>query len=453
MLYTTLSNILLFNLIVSIINNFYDNVKTTSDAESSSILVLEHEKMKWDKKYGLLNFLPPPFNIISLPFCIILLFTGEKAKKWNLIFSKMLYCLIALIIFLILLVIGLISYPFAIIKSSIHSIHDEMNKPIFEENEKRRYGRLILDIIVRPFTLLYYFGYDLAMFWTLIFRKGSNKDANLRTFQLSKEYITSIRKILNDLKYKQKQKVVTLYDLYCILGLFHKKKLKNKKRYLFETTNTFDISASSESSKSINKTLNIEQALSLSNRSDVDKKEIQEIMKGTFRDILDKIVDTEGFVDIELALAILCSRAKYSQKYYSSLKYYNAKVLIKGIRKYKFKNDQSNGVYSFQKLRLLVYKLIIKFKLIYNYLSVDAKNKLKELFNSINDLPQFEKINEALEEYQRRDNDSEYNEGDEIPSFNLYEQKKIHDLSKIYSGNYSTNSNSNSNSGSIILNT
>lgn len=105
------------------------------------------------------------------------------------------------------------------------------------------------------------------------------------------------------------------------------------------------------------------------------------------------------------------------------------------------------------KLRLLIYKLIIKFELIYNYLSVDAKNKLKEVFNSINELPQFEKLNEALEEYQRRDNDSEYNEGDEIPSFNLYEQKKIHDLSKIYSGNYSTNSNSNSNSESRILNT
>ena len=67
----------------------------------------------------------------------------------------------------------------------------------------------------------------------------------------------------------------------------------------------------------------------MSNRSDVDKKEIQEIMKGTFRDLLDKIVDTEGFVDIERALTILCYRAKYSQKYYNSLKYYNAKVLIK----------------------------------------------------------------------------------------------------------------------------
>ena len=54
------------------------------------------------------------------------------------------------------------------------------------------------------------------MFWALIVRKGNNKDANLRTFQLSKEYITSIRKILNDFKLKQKQKVVTLYDLYSI---------------------------------------------------------------------------------------------------------------------------------------------------------------------------------------------------------------------------------------------
>ena len=49
-------------------------------------------------------------------------------------------------------------------------------------------------------------------------------------------------------------------------------------------------------------------------------------------------------------------------------------------------------------MRLLIYKLIIKFELIYNYLSVDAKNKLNEVFNSINELPQFEKLNEALEE-------------------------------------------------------
>ena len=113
------------------------------------------------------------------------------------------------------------------------------------------------------------------------------------------------------------------------------------------------------------------------------------------------------------------------------------------MRKFLFKNQQNNGVYSFQKLRLLVYKLIIKFQLLYHYLSDEAKAKIKEVFSSINELPQFEKINEALLEYEKRDNDSEFDDGEEIPSFNLYEQKRISDLSKNYSGNFSTNSNSN----------
>ena len=444
MLYTTLSNIILFNLIVSIINNFYDNVKSKADAESRAVLVLAHEKMKWDEKYGLLNFLPPPFNAFSFIFCVILLLSGEHAKKLNLLFCKFFFCFIALAFFLALLVLGFIAYPFALIKSIIHSMHDVFNKNSLYNIEEYRYKyvKLCLDILARPFMLLYYIVEDLVKFWSFVFRDDGSLYGKSKDFEISKEYILILRKIFNDLKFKQKKKIITLYDLYGMLGLFNSRKKNNIKKR-FEPSTSLENNYSSDSNKSVHRTINFEQAISYSNRSEGEKKEIQEIMKETFREILDKIVDTEGFVDIERALTILSYRVKYTSSYLNSLKFYNVRVIIRGMRKFLFKNQQNNGVYSFQKLRLLVYKLIIKFQLLYHYLSDEAKAKIKEVFSSINELPQFEKINEALLEYEKRDNDSEFDDGEEIPSFNLYEQKRISDLSKNYSGNFSTNSNSN----------
>ena len=102
MLFTTLSNIMLFNLIVGIINNLFENSVDDADAESRSMLVLTHERLRWDDKFGLLILLPSPLNIFSF-FCnIFLLFYHEKygnTEKINHILSKVFYIFIAIIYF------------------------------------------------------------------------------------------------------------------------------------------------------------------------------------------------------------------------------------------------------------------------------------------------------------------------------------------------------------------
>ena len=73
-LFSTFSNIILFNLIVSILNNFYNECEEIADAQSRAMLVLNHEKLRWNGSFDLLIFLPVPFNIFSIPFSIYLLF-------------------------------------------------------------------------------------------------------------------------------------------------------------------------------------------------------------------------------------------------------------------------------------------------------------------------------------------------------------------------------------------
>ena len=102
MLYTTLSNIILYNLIVAIINNLFKMNKSNADAESRAILILAHERMRWDDKYGSLILLPPPFNMFSLITNCILLCSEVNTKKFNRYFTKVFYVFIAFALFLFL---------------------------------------------------------------------------------------------------------------------------------------------------------------------------------------------------------------------------------------------------------------------------------------------------------------------------------------------------------------
>ena len=105
MMFTTLSNIMLFNLIVGIINNLFENATEVADAESRAMLILTYNKLRWDEKYGLFIFLPSPLNIFSLPFNLFLLFFGEKIRNIEIISQKLcqsFYIFILVVYFLFL---------------------------------------------------------------------------------------------------------------------------------------------------------------------------------------------------------------------------------------------------------------------------------------------------------------------------------------------------------------
>ena len=72
------------------------------------------------------------------------------------------------------------------------------------------------------------------------------------------------------------------------------------------------------------------------------------------------------------------------------------RVIIKGVTKYEFLNAMDNPIYSFKKWQLLIYQLMIKFKIIYSIIPESTLKQINDKFSHIYDKKQFEKSPEAL---------------------------------------------------------
>ena len=479
MLYTTLSNIILFNLIVAIINNLFNSLEDKADAENRAVLVLTHERIKWDNRYGLLILLPAPLNAISLIFIPWLFVVKDSIEDVNLLFSKVCYFIVAVIIFFYLILLGLICYPFALLKSLCHSSYD-----YWLLNGKNKWRDIALSFLTRPFILLYYFGADLASFWSLVYHeeeieREEEEDTNLNI----RNYIIALRKVLNDARYKEKKKIIPIRELYSKLSLFKKKKKKNNftsslalnsKSSSNLISNEVSNQRESNNKKSLDviysdssneeETATLEKKLNqdsnnggiLNSRNnllstgvffDTEKKQkniIQEKMKFNFRKMIDKIVDPEGFIDIERTLLILPDRVRYSHNFIKNLQYLNVRVYIRGLTKYFFLNAITNPVFSFKKLQLLMFKLLIKYKMIYSFLPEATLLKINQKFTSIDDNPLYEKTPEALQKYEERDDVSEYDdEGEYVQDISMRTIDKM-TINSTSQGMYGTNNNGSS---------
>ena len=456
-LFSTLSNIILFNLIVAIVNNLFNNLEEQADAENRALLVLTHERIKWDERYGLLIFLPSPLNIFSLFFLPLLFCVSDNKKiKANQIFSKISFFFVALVIFIYLIVVGLLCYPFTLAKSIFHSVYDTY---IFYQGNKC--NKITLIILSQPFMLFVYLAQDCFFYWSLVFKEPKENEQKKQEELMSlKKYINTLRKVLIDAKYKEKKKVLTIYELYSKLSLFKRRKKgivkqKNSRNNAtitaialknFESSNgmgstilgkgkKFKIKKNSKSSsekssfknqknEEINnqnqKNKNImydennnNNQFSLVDSTQSEKNQIQEEMKFNFRKIIDKIVDPEGFIDIDRTLAILPEQVKFSENIINNLQYLSMRVILRGVTKFEFLNAMDNPIYSFKKLQLLIYKLIIKFKMIYSIIPEATLKQINDKFSQINDKKQFEKSPEALQKYEEKDDVSEYDDGGE----------------------------------------
>ena len=458
MMFTTLSNIMLFNLIVGIINNLFENATEVADAESRAMLILTYNKLRWDEKYGLFIFLPSPLNLFSLPFNLFLLFFGEKIRNIEIIsqkLCKLFYFFILIIYFLFLFIIGIISFPFALIKSYYHISFDFFLKKIYNDSgilQNKYYKQLIVSYFFLPFQLLFFFFVDLLNFWKLCYKQKNHSYDTKEYIFLTKDYISELRKVFCELKFKEKKKVVTLYELYEKLHLFKKSRktkiLVSNKNSASENDNSINNNSeennlSELNSSTDNKRKSVFFLFNTNNKNILDKRLLKEALKNNFRILLDKLVDTEGFIDLERALIILPYKVIYSENFLKSLKYLNVKVIIRGIRKFLFKIEGNNSKYAFKKMQLLIYKIMLKFNLMYYYLSDETIMKIKEISKNVNSHPQFGKNGIISQMFEKRDDESEYDdEGEGITSFERYSHKKyISPFETKFSGNLSNNSN------------
>ena len=176
----------------------------------------------------------------------------------------------------------------------------------------------------------------------------------------------------------------------------------------------------------------------------IEKKMFKETIKFKFKVLLDKLVDTEGFIDLERALIILPYRVKYSNDFLQCLRYFNIKVLIRGMRKFLFKIEGDNSKYAFKKMQLLIYKIMLKFNMIYHYLCEDTIIKINEITKIVECHPQYGKNGMLIQMLEKRDDGSEYDDEDEgITNIEFNYQKKTAFNSR-YSGLSTTSNNSNS---------
>jgi len=238
------------------------------------------------------------------------------------------------------------------------------------------------------------------------------KKNNEKKNKLTKDFILALRKVLIKFKYKQKRKIISIDELYLKLGLIESNRKSLK---LHENL----ISPSSRNSVNKQNFLNIYN-------SRTNNHEEQTIKKNMMKNLINKIIDDERYIDIDRTLLILPYKVIYNENFFENLYYMNLRIYLKGIRKYFFNNNIFNQVYSYKKIIFLIYKLLIKFKLIYYFLPNDTLNNIKHTFKMINDSQNFSKNFEIFRKFEQKDVQSDY------VDMNVHEGL----LSKLESKNY-----------------
>jgi hypothetical protein len=113
--------------------------------------------------------------------------------------------------------------------------------------------------------------------------------------------------------------------------------------------------------------------------------------------IIDKFVDPEGVIDIDKTLNLLPDRAIYDNDFIQNLNYYNIRTIIRGIRKYYFKTELDNSLFSFYKGKLIIFKLMTKIAMINQNLPSIVLQNLKNEFENLNEMSKFAKTAEAFQ--------------------------------------------------------
>ena len=146
--------------------------------------------------------------------------------------------------------------------------------------------------------------------------------------------------------------------------------------------------------------------ISMTSFSNNDRYYAKERMKY----FIDKLVDIDGFIDVDRTLLILPFRVKYSDEYMMNLHHFNVRVLIRGVRKYFFKTEVRNQAFNYKKLELMINKLYIKAMFIYHHLPSEYIKTLRASFHGINTDPDYERYIQVLQGYEEKDDASEYDE-------------------------------------------
>jgi hypothetical protein len=136
---------------------------------------------------------------------------------------------------------------------------------------------------------------------------------------------------------------------------------------------------------------------------------------------LDKFVDKDKLIDIDRTLILLPARVKYSTHFIESLVYLNMRVVLRGLRKFFFVSAVKNPVYSFKKLQQIIYKLVIKMKVLYQQIPQSSTENILKRFNEINEKEKYKKSYDNLKRMEEDDELSDYDDQGEYANIGVKE--------------------------------
>ena len=65
--YICIASVLFINLFIVIISHGFQEINKVVESSHRAVLINYCKKYRWDKKFGYIIFLTPPFNLINIP--------------------------------------------------------------------------------------------------------------------------------------------------------------------------------------------------------------------------------------------------------------------------------------------------------------------------------------------------------------------------------------------------
>lgn len=346
-IYTSLTAIMLINLLIAVLSNVYDELSKQVDASHRAILINYYENIKWNKYFGYTILLPNPLNIVNLftlPIQIIFGFNKtNKQKTFNKILCKIYYSIFYFPFILVIFVIySLIIFPFCYLKCVFLCIklafsYDHSN---YSSCKNNIILILIKNILLSPLFIFYYNLRDVYLIITNVYNKVDKPQSNIDRIKkyISNEDIYTFIDFINQRKIINNINNNTLNDIFIEYLQYEKDKkleintvLKEKNEYLKRVSNI----TSNNNPNSTKSTLYIANHLKQHNTNNFNSIKKNLIIIDILENFLVTDESEESIVDIKKLKTLLPKTLKIDDNYISRLLYTNMSLINKAINKLK----------------------------------------------------------------------------------------------------------------------
>ena len=219
-------NLVLINLLVSVLANIYEMYDAKGDGLYLIMLLKMRDEQSYDEDYGAFLAAMPPLSFVQLPFIpISMMFEKESEilRSLNVFVGQMQYFMFMILPFSLFMVVSLVLIPF----SYFVGIADKMNaikvSKLFDKTHL--YINLLVFVLLGPFilTLDVLIG-DIYYFWMNSFRR------DLKKCIIKKEVASvshrSLKQIMNMANKYNMHKVDSMYSDSIIINFRRKLKVK-----------------------------------------------------------------------------------------------------------------------------------------------------------------------------------------------------------------------------------